>query len=114
MHFQNETSVFNFLWYCMDRANKVTTLHSIVFFLCVWTDSVFFRFLQVQVEGFDYVGLGSASNKKDAETNAAKDFCGFLIGAGIIPPDSFPDDLFVSINNKLKPHLLKHVLNVKH
>ena len=42
------------------------------------------------------MGLGSASNKKDAETNAAKDFCGFLIGAGIIPPDSFPDDLFVS------------------
>ncbi|CAH3166121.1 unnamed protein product [Porites evermanni] len=49
---------------------------------------------QVQIEGFDYVGLGSANNKKDAETNAAKDFCGFLIGAGIIPPDSFPDDLF--------------------
>ena len=43
------------------------------------------------------MGLGSATNKKDAETNAAKDFCGFLIGAGIIPPDSFPDDLFVSI-----------------
>ena len=43
------------------------------------------------------MGLGSASNKKDAETNAAKDFCGFLIGAGIIPPDSFPDDLFVSV-----------------
>ena len=50
----------------------------------------------MQIEGFDYVGLGSANNKKDAETNAAKDFCGFLIGAGIIPPDSFPDDLFVS------------------
>ncbi|XP_074611136.1 ATP-dependent RNA helicase A-like [Acropora palmata] len=49
---------------------------------------------QIQVEGFDYVGLGSATNKKDAETNAAKDFCGFLIGAGIIPADSFPDDLF--------------------
>ncbi|KAK2567178.1 ATP-dependent RNA helicase A protein [Acropora cervicornis] len=48
----------------------------------------------IQVEGFDYVGLGSATNKKDAETNAAKDFCGFLIGAGIIPADSFPDDLF--------------------
>lgn len=47
------------------------------------------------------MGLGSASNKKDAETNAAKDFCGFLIGAGIIPPDSFPDDLFVSINTDL-------------
>ena len=42
------------------------------------------------------MGLGSAANKKDAETNAAKDFCGFLIGAGIIPADSFPDDLFVS------------------
>ena len=42
------------------------------------------------------MGLGSATSKKDAETNAAKDFCGFLIGAGIIPPDSFPDDLFVS------------------
>ena len=52
--------------------------------------------LQVQIDGFDYVGLGSATSKKDAETNAAKDFCGFLIGAGIIPPDSFPDDLFVS------------------
>lgn len=55
-----------------------------------------FFLLQIQIEGFDYVGLGSATNKKDAETNAAKDFCGFLIGAGIIPADSFPDDLFVS------------------
>ena len=58
---------------------------------------VTYMYAQVQIEGFDYVGLGSATSKKDAETNAAKDFCGFLIGAGIIPPDSFPDDLFVSI-----------------
>lgn len=47
------------------------------------------------------MGLGSATNKKDAESNAAKDFCGFLIGAGIIPADSFPDDLFVSSFNEV-------------
>lgn len=52
------------------------------------------------------MGLGSAANKKDAETNAAKDFCGFLIGAGIIPADSFPDDLFVSSTCHLSEILL--------
>lgn len=50
---------------------------------------------QVQVNGFDYTGFGCATNKKDAETNAARDFVGFLIGAGFIPADSVPDEILV-------------------
>lgn len=43
------------------------------------------------------MGFGSVFNKKDVEINVVKDFCGFLIGVGIIFLDLFLDDLFVSV-----------------
>lgn len=42
------------------------------------------------------MGFGSVISKKDVEINVVKDFCGFLIGVGIIFLDLFLDDLFVS------------------
>lgn len=48
------------------------------------------------MNGFDYVGFGTSTTKKEAEANAAKDFVGFLIGAGFIPADSVPDEILVS------------------
>ena len=52
---------------------------------------------KVQVNGFEYIGTGSATNKKEAEQNAAKDFCGFLVGSGLVAADSLPASVFVSI-----------------
>lgn len=53
-------------------------------------------FCQVQVNGFEYVGTGSATSKKEAEQRAAKDFCAFLVGAGLVQADSLPGSVFVS------------------
>lgn len=52
---------------------------------------------QLTVPGFEYTSRGFAQSKKDAETAAAKDFCGYLIGAGLIPAESLPDSVFVSM-----------------
>lgn len=47
------------------------------------------------MNGFDYAGFGIASSTKEAEANAAIDFIGFLIGAGIISADAVPDEILV-------------------
>lgn len=50
------------------------------------------RFLcEVRVTGYNYVGVGNSTNKKDAQTNAAKDFVQFLIRQGEVPPNEVPD-----------------------
>ena len=47
-----------------------------------FTQSFFCLFIQVRVDGFDYVGCGNSTSKKDAQTNAAKDFCQYLVREG--------------------------------
>ena len=38
------------------------------------------RFLsEVRVDGFDYVGCGNSTSKKDAQSNAARDMCQYLV-----------------------------------
>lgn len=37
---------------------------------------------EVRVDGFDYMGLGNSTNKKDAQTNAARDFVNYLVRVG--------------------------------
>lgn len=37
---------------------------------------------QVQVSGYSYIGMGNSTNKKDAQTNAARDFVNFLVRTG--------------------------------
>ena len=32
--------------------------------------------------GYDYVGAGNSTSKKDAMANAAKDFCSYLVRIG--------------------------------
>lgn len=52
------------------------------------------RFLcEIRVDGFDYVGVGNSSNKKDAQANAAKDFVNFLVRQAVINPKEVPIDL---------------------
>jgi hypothetical protein len=69
------------------------------------SDLVFDVFCQLTVPGFEYTSKGFASNKKDAESAAAKDFCGYLIGAGIVPAESLPDNVFAEEMNATVPPL---------
>lgn len=52
------------------------------------------RFLcEIRVTGFDYVGVGNSTNKKDAQANAAKDFVNFLVRQALVNPKDVPADL---------------------
>lgn len=52
------------------------------------------RFLcEVTIPGFDYVGVGNSTNKKDAQTNAARDFLLFLVRAGRLSQSEVPVEL---------------------
>uniref|UniRef100_A0A915DVG8 DRBM domain-containing protein n=1 Tax=Ditylenchus dipsaci TaxID=166011 RepID=A0A915DVG8_9BILA len=45
---------------------------------------------ELRVGGFDYVGFGNSKNKKDAQTNAARDFGTYLIREGKINASELP------------------------
>lgn len=49
-----------------------------------------FCVLQVRVEGHTYVGAGNSTSKKDAQTNAAKDFVQYLVRSGLINEAEVP------------------------
>jgi ATP-dependent RNA helicase A len=50
----------------------------------------FYLTFKVRVDTFNYVGMGNSTNKKDAMTNAARDFCQFLIREGRMAPAELP------------------------
>ena len=45
---------------------------------------------QVRVPGFDYTGAGNSTTKKDAQANAAQDFCAYLVRSGQLREDQVP------------------------
>ncbi|NWH38586.1 DHX9 helicase, partial [Chloropsis hardwickii] len=45
---------------------------------------------EVRVEGFNYVGMGNSTNKKDAQSNAARDFINYLVRVNEIKRDELP------------------------
>ncbi|EFA00345.2 dosage compensation regulator isoform X1 [Tribolium castaneum] len=50
------------------------------------------RFLcEVRIDGYSYVGAGNSTNKKDAQSNAARDFVSYLVREGIVNPADVPD-----------------------
>ncbi|MEE6495870.1 hypothetical protein FKM82_002172 [Ascaphus truei] len=49
---------------------------------------------EVRVEGFNYTGMGNSTNKKDAQSNAARDFVNYLVRVGEMKSDEVP--LFVA------------------
>lgn len=52
------------------------------------------RFLcEVRVEGHTYVGAGNSTNKKDAQSNAAKDFVSYLVRQGFVNKKEVPADI---------------------
>lgn len=44
----------------------------------------------VRVEGYNYVGVGNSTNKKDAQSNAALDFCQYLVRTGNLNQNDLP------------------------
>lgn len=38
--------------------------------------------VQVRVDSYNYIGMGNSTNKKDAQTNAARDFVNYLVRIG--------------------------------
>ncbi len=61
------------------------------------------RFLcELRVPGFDYVAAGNSTVKKDAQSNAARDFVAFLVRQGLmqarfVPGSQFPAVLWIRI-----------------
>ncbi|KAI6233360.1 RNA helicase [Aphelenchoides fujianensis] len=45
---------------------------------------------QLSIPNINYVAMGVSTSKKDAQTNAATDMCGFLVREGILPATEFP------------------------
>ncbi|ETN77797.1 hypothetical protein NECAME_10807, partial [Necator americanus] len=45
---------------------------------------------ELRVPGHSYVGLGNSLNKKDAGTNAAMDFCNYLVRQGLLKASEVP------------------------
>lgn len=60
----------------------------------------------MRVEGYSYIGMGNSTNKKDAQSNAARDFVNYLVRMKEISPGEVPA-LGVSITSVLTTaHLL--------
>lgn len=45
---------------------------------------------KLNVDSFVYTGMGNSTNKKDAQSNAARDFCQFLVRQGQMNADDIP------------------------
>ena len=45
---------------------------------------------ELRVEGYNYVAIGNSTNKKDAQGNAALDFCQFLVRIGSMNQNDLP------------------------
>ncbi|KAM6342636.1 ATP-dependent RNA helicase A isoform 4-T4 [Alca torda] len=45
---------------------------------------------EVRVEGFNYVGMGNSTNKKDAQSNAARDFVNYLVRVNEMKREEIP------------------------
>ncbi|XP_049664418.1 ATP-dependent RNA helicase A isoform X1 [Accipiter gentilis] len=45
---------------------------------------------EVRVEGFNYIGMGNSTNKKDAQSNAARDFINYLVRMNEMKREEIP------------------------
>ncbi|XP_011310388.1 dosage compensation regulator [Fopius arisanus] len=51
------------------------------------------RFLcELRITGFDYVGAGNSTNKKDAQGNASRDFVNYLVRSGNVNANDVPGE----------------------
>jgi len=54
--------------------------------------------VQCRITGFDYVAAGNSTNKKDAQTNAAKDMVQYLVRTGRLSASEVPEFMDVCID----------------
>lgn len=45
---------------------------------------------ELRVNGYNYTGAGNSTSKKDSQTNAALDFCQFLVRTGNLKQSDLP------------------------
>ncbi|XP_072762492.1 dosage compensation regulator mle isoform X1 [Anoplolepis gracilipes] len=65
------------------------------------------RFLcELRVPGFDYVGAGNSTNKKDAQGNAAKDYVNYLVRTNRVNSNDVPRDN-VTLSGTMAPDSFK-------
>jgi len=57
--------------------------------------------IQCRIPGFDYVAAGNSTNKKDAQTNAAKDMVQYLVRCGQLSASEVPEFVVVCVDNML-------------
>ncbi|XP_028328850.1 ATP-dependent RNA helicase A isoform X2 [Gouania willdenowi] len=57
---------------------------------------------EVRVDGFNYTGMGNSTSKKDAQSNAARDFVNYLVRVGEISAAEVPA-LGISVPEALQP-----------
>ncbi|XP_037833506.1 ATP-dependent RNA helicase A isoform X2 [Kryptolebias marmoratus] len=57
---------------------------------------------EVRVDGFNYIGMGNSTNKKDAQSNAARDFVNYLVRVGEMSAAEVPS-LGVSFPGGVQP-----------
>lgn len=50
----------------------------------------FLGLLKVRVEGYNYIGMGNSTNKKDAQSNAARDFVNYLVRINEVKSEEVP------------------------
>lgn len=58
---------------------------------------------ELRVTGFDYVGAGNSTNKKDAQANASRDFINYLVRTGHVNEKDVPGDLPASSSTPATP-----------
>lgn len=54
------------------------------------------------MSGFDYVGAGNSTNKKDAQGNAAKDYVNYLVRTGHVNQNDVPQESGSQHHNKMQ------------
>lgn len=86
---------------CEVRCDPASPTLKVIFFL------IFHHLHQVQVSGFSYTGMGNSTNKKDAQTNAARDFVNFLVRTGEVTSAEVPT---VAVRT---PRLTEFTLKIK-
>lgn len=53
-------------------------------------NKLFSSLLKVRVEGYNYIGMGNSTNKKDAQSNAARDFVNYLVRINEVKSEEVP------------------------
>lgn len=57
----------------------------------------------MRVDSFDYIGVGNSTNKKDAQSNAARDFINYLVRMGHVAPKDVPADAGIITASEAEP-----------